>query len=242
MRNPKTDGRTDDQMREVEIMPNYIANPMGSCLISFGKTKVLCTASVEQSTPRWLDYEMEGWLTAEYSMLPGSTEPRSRRERRGARGRTKEIQRLIGRSLRGAVDRRMMPGMTITIDCDVIQADGGTRTASVTGGYVALRLAVERLLKTGKLEDNPVTEQVSAVSVGIVNGEPLLDLEYREDSRADVDLNVVALSDDTFLEVQGTGEGASFGRDELGRMLDLALKGTRKLMEIQNEAIEEGLR
>ena len=226
-------------MRKISIIKDYVTHPKGSCLISFGNTRVLCTASVADNVPGWINGDSEGWLTAEYSMLPGSTFPRTRRERRDVGGRTKEIQRLIGRSLRGAIDRRLIPGYTVTIDCDVIQADGGTRTASITGGYIALALAMKRMVREGKLTDDPMKENIAAISVGTVDGIPVLDLDYREDFRAGVDMNVVGNSRGDFLEVQGTGEDGPFSRKDLDALLDLAQRGIDQLVEIQNSIISE---
>lgn len=227
---PRDDGREAAELRPIELHPGYQRNPAGSCLVAFGGTRVVCSASVEDGAPRWRD--RRGWVTGEYAMLPGAPSSRSRRERSGAGGRSKEIERLIGRSLRMAVDLDALPDVTITVDCDVLDADGGTRTASITGGWVALVLA----LRAHDLGD-AVKCQVAAVSAGVVDGTPVLDLPYSEDHRADVDLNVVATSDGGLVEVQGTGEGGSFSRAELDAMLDLADAGIAELFAHQRQAL-----
>lgn len=213
-----------------------------SCLIECGGTRVLCTASVAEGVPPFLRGTGRGWLTAEYAMLPASTGVRKARDGIKRDGRGVEIQRLIGRALRQAVDLGRLGEKTVTIDCDVLEADGGTRTASITGGFMALTLAVDRLIAEGKLFDTPIVRQVAAVSVGIVEGEPVLDLCYRQDSHADVDMNVVMDGQGSFIEVQGTGEGAVFDRGQLDRLLDLAAEGTRELMRAQREALGEAAR
>ncbi|MTV27098.1 ribonuclease PH [Nitriliruptoraceae bacterium ZYF776] len=230
---PRPDGRADDQLRPLRIAPDAQRHPAGSALIEAGGTRVLCAASVEDGAPRFRD--RRGWVTAEYAMLPGSTDSRSRRERQGPGGRSKEIERLIGRSLRAVVDLDALPDATVTVDCDVLEADGGTRTAAITGGWVALA----RALRSRGWEDR-LTGQVAAVSVGIVDGTPVLDLPYEEDHRADVDMNVVATADGRLVEVQGTAEGAPFGRAELDRLLDLALAGCERLFVAQREAVAAG--
>jgi ribonuclease PH len=209
----------------------------GSCLISAGNTRVLCTASVVEGVPPWRERSGAGWVTAEYAMLPRATHTRTRRERSGAKGRTQEIQRLIGRSLRSVTDLPAMGPYTITVDCDVLQADGGTRTASVTGACVALSLACSWMVGEGLAERNPVRERVAAVSVGIVDGEPRVDLDYPEDSSAQVDMNVVATERRGLVEVQGTAEGDPFPRDDLDRLLDLALSGIEELVAAQGRAL-----
>lgn len=226
----RADGREVDELRPVQLTPDFQTNPAGSCLVSFGGTRVLCAASIEEGAPRWRD--RRGWVTGEYAMLPGAPSSRFRRERSGAGGRSKEIERLIGRSLRMALDVDELPEITVTVDCDVLDADGGTRTASVTGGWVALVLA----LRTVDL-DHLVKRQVAAVSCGVVDGTPVLDLPYEEDSRAEVDLNVVATSDGGLVEVQGTGEAAPFDRASLDRMLDLADAGCAQLFAKQREVL-----
>ena len=234
--------RKNNETREIKIIPNFLEHPAGSCLISFGRTKVICSANVEEKIPPFLQGSGEGWITAEYGMLPGSTHTRSQREAvRGKQsGRTVEIQRLIGRSLRAVVNRKMLGERTILIDCDVIQADGGTRTASITGSFVALSLAINKLLKEGLIKHNPIRENVAAVSVGIVKGEILLDLDYSEDSNAEVDLNLVATGNGNIIEIQGTAEKYSFPRPKLDAMIDLALEGIKQLVEKQNEVLKEG--
>jgi len=226
--------RDPDQMREVTIERNFIKHAEGSVLIGFGDTRVICTASVEQGVPPFLRGSGKGWITSEYGMLPRSTDTRMGREAaRGKQGgRTVEIQRLIGRSLRAAVDMDNLGEFTIKIDCDVIQADGGTRTASITGACVALMDAIKTL------DTAPSTQLISAVSVGIVNGTAVLDLEYVEDSKADTDMNVVVAEDGRFIEIQGTAEDEPFDREELNQMLALAEKGTAELMALQRAALE----
>ncbi len=215
--------RAPSQPRPLKITPGYTKYAAGSVLMEYGDTRVLCTASVEESVPNWMRGRRgQGWITAEYSLLPSSTHDRSRRERGNVGGRTQEIQRLIGRSIRGVVDLKQLGERTITIDCDVLQADAGTRTASITGGYIALHLAIEKLLKAGKLKTNPIRESVAAISVGIVEGQPLVDLDYNEDQKADSDLNVVMTGSGDLLEVQGCAEQKPFSRAELNELIDLA--------------------
>lgn len=231
----RADGRSVSELRPVSLTPGFQTNPAGSCLVTFGGTRVVCSASVETKAPRWRGER--GWITAEYAMLPGAPSTRSNRERNGAGGRSKEIERLIGRSLRMAVDVDRLPELTITVDCDVLDADGGTRTASITGGWVALVLAL-REHGHGDLVDR----QIAAVSVGVVDGRAVLDLPYEEDSRADVDCNVVMTSDgdtsrSSLIEVQGTGEAAPFDRASLDTMLDLAEAGCTELFELQRQAL-----
>jgi ribonuclease PH len=231
-------GRTKSQARPIKLITNFTQFAAGSCLCEYGDTKVLCTASIEESIPNWMrGTRGQGWVTAEYSLLPGSTQSRTRRERQNTSGRTQEIQRLIGRSLRGAVNMKLLGERTITIDCDVLQADGGTRTASVTGGYVALKLAIDKLLKAGKIKSNPLTDAVAAVSVGIVNGTALVDLDYEEDLAADVDLNVIMTSSGNLLELQGTAEKQTFSRASLNEMLDLAQAAIVDIFDEQNVAL-----
>jgi len=232
------DGRGSDELRPVSMEPGWAANAEGSCLISFGRTRVLCAASVEERVPAWRQASGKGWVTGEYAMLPRSTHTRTSRERDGLRGRTQEIQRLIGRALRSVTDLDVLGPRTITVDCDVLQADGGTRTAAVTGGWVALFLACRRLVEEGRIPRNPVGEGVAAVSVGLVEGRSLLDLEYREDVAAQVDLNVVASASGGIVEVQGTAEGDPFQRDQLDVLLDLALSGVRRLSRLQQAAVD----
>ncbi len=233
-------GRSPDQLREIKITRNFTKHAEGSVLVEFGDTQVICTASIEERVPRWLKGKGQGWVTAEYGMLPRSTGSRMRREAagNGQGGRTMEIQRLIGRSLRAVVDMEALGERVITIDCDVIQADGGTRTASITGGFVALADAIQHLLDNKKIKKNPLHGQIASVSVGIYNGIPVLDLDYAEDSNAETDMNVVMNDAAAFIEVQGTAEGHAFRRDELDAMLALAEKGINELIEKQNEALK----
>jgi ribonuclease PH len=234
-------GRQLDELRELTITRNYTCHAEGSVLITCGNTKVLCTASVESRVPGFLRGRGEGWVTAEYGMLPRSTGSRMRREASSGKqgGRTLEIQRLIGRSLRAVVDRAALGEHTITVDCDVIQADGGTRTASITGAYVALVDACNWMLAKGKIKKNPVHGQVAAVSVGIFENTPVLDLDYPEDSRAETDMNVVMNDGGGFIELQGTAEGHAFRKDELDQLLVLADKGIKLLLEAQSASLSE---
>ena len=229
--------RPYDKIRPVEIIPNFQKKPYGSCLIKQGETIVLCSAQVLEKIPDWLKEEKSGWITAEYSMLPGSSETRIFRNRGHVNGRTREIERIIGRSLRASVDMHKLGERTIWIDCDVIQADGGTRTASITGGFVALALAIKKLMKEGKLAENPIKYHVAAISAGIVEGKPLLDLCYEEDSKADVDLNVAMTENMDIVEIQGTSERAPLSREMLEKLLDMAEKGIKELIEKQKEAL-----
>ncbi|MGD0958856.1 MAG: ribonuclease PH [Methylomonas sp.] len=233
-------GRSPNQLRDIRFTSHYTKHAEGSVLVEFGDTRVLCTASVDKSVPRFLKGKGDGWVTAEYGMLPRSTHTRMDREAgRGKQGgRTLEIQRLIGRSLRAAIDLKALGENTITIDCDVIQADGGTRTASITGGFVALALAVDFMLKRHIIKKNPLHGQVASVSVGIFNGTPVLDLDYGEDSQAETDMNIVMNEAGHFIEVQGTAEGHAFRKDELNAMLELAELGIRQLLEKQYEALK----
>jgi ribonuclease PH len=231
--------RTPEQMRQVKITRNYTMHAEGSVLIEFGQTKVLCTASVETRVPGWLRGKGKGWVTAEYGMLPRATGSRTGREAaRGKQGgRTLEIQRLIGRSLRAAINLEALGEYLITVDCDVLQADGGTRTASITGAFVALTDAIQRMLDKKMISKNPLHGNVAAVSVGIYNGTPVLDLDYAEDSNAETDMNVVMNDAGAFIEIQGTAEGHAFHSDELTAMLELAKKGINELIEIQHKAL-----
>ena len=232
-------GRKPDEMRTVSITRHYTIHAEGSVLIEFGNTKVLCNASVEERVPMFKKGSGEGWVTAEYGMLPRSTNQRMRREAGQGKqgGRTLEIQRLIGRSLRAVVDLQALGERTITVDCDVLQADGGTRTASITGGYVALKDAIAHLMKARKLPRDPIHGQVAAVSVGIFDGDPVLDLDYNEDSEAETDMNVVMNDSAHFIEVQGTAEGHAFRREELDAMLGLAQQGIEQLVTAQQNAL-----
>lgn len=231
--------RTPDQLRPVEFTLDYVMHPEGSVLICAGNTRVLCNATVEDRLPSWLRYadKRHGWVTAEYAMLPRSTSTRNTRETVTPRGRTQEIQRLIGRSLRGVVDLNALGERQIIVDCDVIQADGGTRTAAITGGYVALALAIHRLEKRGVVSAGVLQQSVAAVSVGVVGGEPFLDLDYALDVAADVDMNVVMTGNGEFVEVQGTAEGRTFDRKTLDHLLSLAEKGISELMGLQRAAL-----
>jgi len=228
-------GRGNDQLRELQITRQYTKHAEGSVLIECGDTKVLCNASVEDRVPGFLKGQGCGWVTAEYGMLPRSTSSRMRREASAGKqgGRTMEIQRLIGRSLRACVDTRILGERTITLDCDVIQADGGTRTASISGAYVALADAIQGLLNDAVLSENPITCQVAAISVGIYEGEPVLDLDYAEDCTAETDMNIVMDSNGGFIEVQGTAEGVAFSADELNQMLSLAKSGIDQIFTLQ---------
>ncbi|MDH3978711.1 MAG: ribonuclease PH, partial [Gammaproteobacteria bacterium] len=220
-------GRAPSDMRAISFETDYTIHAAGSVLASFGDTRVLCTASVEDTVPHFLRGQGSGWITAEYGMLPGATHTRGRREAAKGKqtGRTQEIQRLIGRSLRAAADLKALDGFTITLDCDVLQADGGTRTTSISGAYIALVMAVERLLAEKKITENPLHGQIAAISVGIYDGLPVLDLDYAEDSAAETDMNVVMNEAGSFIEVQGTAEGHAFRREELDGMLNLAAEG-----------------
>ena len=235
----RTDGRAADELRPVRITRGFLPYAEGSVLIEMGNTRVVCSASLEDRVPPFLRNQGQGWLTAEYAMLPRATQTRTAREtgRGGPSGRTHEIQRLIGRSLRAVADMKVLGERTITIDCDVLQADGGTRTAAITGAYVALALASQQLLKAGKIQRSVVTDQVAAISVGIVGNTPLLDLKYDEDSRAEVDMNVVCTGDGRFIELQGTAEREPFTREQMESLLGLATTGIRSLIELQREAI-----
>lgn len=234
-------GRTADQLREVSIQRRFTKHAEGSVLVSFGNTQVLCTASVEERAPAWKKEQGGGWLTAEYGMLPRATHTRGRREAAQGKqsGRTQEIQRLIGRSLRAVLDLSALGNYTITIDCDVLQADGGTRTASITGGYVALVDAITAMRAKKQIKGNPLHGQVAAISVGIYRGMPVLDLDYVEDSDCETDMNLVMNEAGQFIEIQGTAEGHAFRRDELDAMLALGSKGISELMEAQRKALAE---
>lgn len=235
-------GRQPDELREISITRNYTRHAEGSVLVCFGDTKVICTASVESGVPRFMRGEGRGWVTAEYGMLPRSTGTRMGREAaRGKQGgRTVEIQRLIGRSLRAALDLSKLGENTITIDCDVIQADGGTRTASITGAAVALVDAINALQRDKRIDEDPLVDMIASVSVGVYQGHPVLDLDYAEDSVADTDMNVIMGESGGFIEVQGTAEGAAFARSELDAMLDLASAGIEQLIAAQKSALASG--
>ncbi|MEV2348608.1 ribonuclease PH [Paenibacillus larvae] len=235
----RADGRQPNELRPVRITPNYNKHAEGSVLIEVGDTKVICTATIEERVPPFLKNEGKGWVTAEYSMLPRATQVRNQREASKGKlgGRTMEIQRLIGRALRSVINLEALGERSITLDCDVIQADGGTRTTSITGAFIAMSLAIHKLMEDKKITVNPITEYLASVSVGIVQGETLLDLMYTEDSQAHVDMNVVMTGRGHFVEVQGTGEESPFSKDDLDRMLGLAEEGILRLIELQREAL-----
>jgi ribonuclease PH len=235
----RTDGRAANELRPVKITPGFLPYAEGSVLIEMGETRVICSASIDERVPPFLRNSGQGWITAEYSMLPRATQQRTSREtgRGGPSGRTHEIQRLIGRSIRAAANMRLLGERTITLDCDVLQADGGTRTAAITGAYVAFALAVNRLLKAGKIQRNIITNEVAAISVGVVEDTPLLDLKYDEDSRAEVDMNIVCTGDGRFIEVQGTAEREPFSRAQMDSLLALATDGLATLIARQREII-----
>ncbi|MAD91632.1 MAG: ribonuclease PH [Gammaproteobacteria bacterium] len=237
-------GRDAASMREISFVTDFTKHAQASVLASFGDTQVLCTASIDQRVPSWMRGKGLGWVTGEYGMLPFATHKRSSREAtRGKQGgRTIEIQRLIGRSLRAVTDMQILGERLITLDCDVLQADGGTRTVSISGAYVALAIAMDRLTNNSKLKNNPLVEQVAAVSVGLYNGKPVLDLDYSEDSKAETDMNVVMNSTGNFIEIQGTAENHSFNDKELSIMLDFARSGIKEIMSVQNKAIIEALK
>jgi ribonuclease PH len=232
--------RRTDELRHVQLTPHYVIHPEGSVLIAMGNTKVLCNVTIEDTVPQWMQFQDKpgGWITAEYAMLPRSTHSRVKREQWGYRGRTQEIRRLIGRSLRGAVNLEKLGPRTCYIDCDVLQADGGTRTASITGGYVALRIALNKLINEGSIQKNVLNNYIAAVSVGVVDGKPMLDLCYEEDSSAQVDVNVVMTDQNQFIEIQGTAERETFSRSTLDELLNLAQLGIGELIVIQREVID----
>ena len=231
---PRPDGRADDELRSLSFTRDFTEMAAGSCLVTFGRTRVLCTASVGEGVPPWLRNTGRGWVTAEYSMLPGSSPERIRRR---TSGRDQEIQRLIARSLRAVVNLEAMPEMEVTVDCDVLQADGGTRTASICGGFVALHDAFTRMVATGDLPASPIIEELAAISVGIVDGAPRLDLPYVEDSTAEVDFNVVMTGSGRFVEVQGTAEGQACARSELDALVDLAAMGIAQIVSAQRAVL-----
>ncbi|WP_058270755.1 ribonuclease PH [Olsenella massiliensis] len=227
--------RRPDQMRPVKLTPGVMKHADGSCLAEFGDTRVICTAVIEEGVPPWRRASRQGWVTAEYAMLPAATNTRGKREYRGRKGRSMEIERLVGRSLRAAVDLRRLGELTVTCDCDVIQADGGTRTASITGAWVALHDALMSWVRSDRIKRLPLTGQVAAVSAGLVGGQALLDLDYPEDSHAQVDLNLVGTDCGGIVEVQGTGEGATMGRDQLDVLIDLCQAGVAQLVRLQRD-------
>ncbi len=236
----RTDGRSATQLRPIRITPNYTSYSDGSVLIETGDTRVLCTVNVETSVPNWLRHSKssQGWLTAEYSMLPGSTSFRTKRERGHLGGRTQEIQRLIGRSLRGILDLSKIPDLTFIVDCDVLQADGGTRTASVTGGFVALKMAVDKLLRENRIRHNPIRDAVAAVSVGIKSDEVLVDLNYLEDSQVDLDMNIVMTQSGKILEIQGTAEKSAFTKEQVVTIMNAAEEALKSTFDLQRAAAE----
>lgn len=237
---PRAGGRANDALRPIEIVPDFTKWAEGSVLVAFGDTRVLCNASVDERVPPWMKGDGKGWVTGEYAMLPRATDSRSRRESVAGKigGRTHEISRLVGRALRAAVDLKKLGERMVTVDCDVLQADGGTRTASITGGWVATRIAIDRLMKRGAIEVNPMKRHVAAVSLGMIDGEVRLDLDYPEDQRADTDLNLVMLDGGGIVEVQGTAEGEALVRAQLDEMLDVGRAGIEQLFEHQRAAVE----
>jgi ribonuclease PH len=238
----RKDGRKTDELRFVKFIPDFIDYPEGSVLVQMGKTRVLCNVTIEESVPGWMTGRGKGWMTAEYAMLPRATHTRTERETEGPGARSQEIKRLIGRSLRKAVDLTKLGERTILLDCDVLQADGGTRTASITGGYVALAIALNGLIKKGICDSQVLQKPVAAVSVGILDGQEILDLCYVEDSNADVDMNVVMTEKGEFIEIQGTSEGLTFQRSQMNSLLDLAEHGISKLIELQKEILADRLK
>jgi len=238
---PKTfsrpDGRKLDQLRKISFLPDFISYPEGSVLVNWGETRVLCNLTIQEKVPTWMSGRGRGWMTAEYALLPRSTQTRTPRETMGLKGRTQEIRRLIGRSLRMAVDLEQIGERTLLLDCDVIQADGGTRVASVTGGYVALALGLKPLIQSGEISPDALRPPIAAVSVGIVQGHPILDLNYAEDSQAEVDLNLVMTSEGQIIEIQGTAEGKPFSKTELDKMLTLAERGIYEIITLQKRLL-----
>jgi ribonuclease PH len=232
------DGRQHDQLRPITFIPNFIDYPEGSVLIKWGNTRVLCNLTIQPGVPSWLSGQGQGWMTAEYALLPRSTQTRTPRETHGLKGRTQEIRRLIGRSLRMAVDLTRIGERTLLLDCDVLQADGGTRVASVTGGYLALALGLTPLIQSGEIPPEALKPPIAGVSVGVVHGQPFLDLDYEEDSQADVDMNIVMTAQGEFIEVQGTGESRPFSKYTLNQLLNLAEKGVQEILNQQSEILK----
>ena len=232
------DGRQHDQLRPITFIPHFIDYPEGSVLVKWGNTHVLCNLTIQPGVPSWLSGQGQGWMTAEYALLPRSTQTRTPRETHGLKGRTQEIRRLIGRSLRMAVDLTRIGERTLLLDCDVLQADGGTRVASVTGGYLALALGLTPLIKSGEIPPEALKPPIAGVSVGVVHGQPLLDLDYEEDSQADVDMNIVMTAHGEFIEVQGTGESEPFSKEMLNQLLKLAEKGIHEILKQQSEILK----
>jgi ribonuclease PH len=235
----RIEGRENNELRTVTFQPDFVEYPEGSVLVSFGKTRVLCNVTIEEEVPKWMAGKGRGWLTAEYAMLPRATHERMQRETNGPGARSQEIKRLIGRSLRMAVDLEKLGERTITLDCDVLQADGGTRTAAISGGYVAVAIAITRLIEAGKVPESVLRSAVAAVSVGVVKGEAMLDLCYLEDSRADVDMNVVMNGKGELIEIQGTGEHSGFSRKQLDALLNLAEDGIQHIMGLQHKVMTD---
>lgn len=236
----REDGRTHLQIRPIKIIPNYIDIALGSVLIEVGKTRVICTVSVEEGVPNFLrnTYPLQGWLTAEYAMLPASSFQRIKRERPAPSGRSQEIQRMIGRALRGIIDLSCFSNLTLYVDCDVIQADGGTRTASINGSYVALSLACKKLLRDGKIKTNPIKDSLAAISIGLKNNEFLFDLNYKEDSTVDLDMNIVMTGSGKVIEIQGTGERASFSKEQLFKIIEQVQTVITPIFDLQSIAID----
>ena len=233
----RPDGRKFDELRNISFTPDYVLYPEGSVLVTWGETRVLCNLTIQEGVPAWLEGKGQGWITAEYALLPRSTQTRTPRETRGLKGRTQEIRRMIGRSLRKAVDLEKIGERTLLLDCDVIQADGGTRVASVTGGYLALSLGLNPLIQAGKIPPDALGSHMAAVSVGMIKDQPILDLNYAEDSQADVDLNVVMTSEAQIIEVQGTAEGKPCSREDLDQMLTLAEDAIKKIIALQKRLL-----
>ena len=234
----RPDGRQYDQLRPITFIPNFIDYPEGSVLVQWGQTLVLCNLTIQQGVPSWLAGQGRGWMTAEYALLPRSTQTRTPREIHGLKGRTQEIRRLIGRSLRMAVDLTKIGERTLLLDCDVLQADGGTRVASVTGGYLALALALNPLIQSGEIPPQALKPPIAAVSVGVVQGSPILDLNYAEDSQADVDMNIVMTANEEFIEVQGTAENEPFSQEILNQLLSLSQKGIHEIVKHQSDILQ----
>lgn len=234
----RNSGRENNQLREIEFVTNFNPYAEGSCLVKYGNTHVICTASVEEKVPSWLKGQEKGWVTAEYAMLPRSTQTRVQREVKKPSGRTQEIQRLIGRSLRAVVDLEKMKDICITVDCDVLQADGGTRVASVSGGFVAMYLALEKLVKEGKLPENPIREFVAAVSCDIYNGQAVLDVDYEEDSNSQVDMNFIMTESGKIVEIQGTAEGEPFEEKEFNELMNLGKEGIKQIIAKQKDVLK----
>ena len=236
----RSHNRLSHQPRPIKITPHFFKHPAGSVLIEAGETKIICSVTVEDQVPAFLRnvHPAQGWLTAEYAMTPSATNTRTKRERNNVSGRTQEIQRLIGRAIRGVINLQHCPDITFTIDCDVIQADGGTRTTSITGAYIALKLAVDKLLRSGKLKRNPLHDGVAATSIGLVKGDFLVDLDYKEDSSADLDMNVVMTHSRKILEIQGTGEKSTFTKEQVLKIMDLAEESLGPIFDLQNLALE----